>query len=58
MTLNEWVQLNVGIEGCGNDIPLHVQMGIYSAVSGQQLQLNAVRSTPSLKAAQPSLKSS
>lgn len=59
MTLNEWVQLNTGIEGCGNDIPLHVQMGIYSAVSSQQLQLNAVRSAvSSFKPALPSLNSS
>eukprot|EP00913_Durusdinium_trenchii_P011027 g10351.t1 len=41
MTLNEWVQLNMGIEGCGNDIPLHVQMGIYNAVSSRQLALQA-----------------
>ena len=93
MTLNEWVQLNTGIEamvqlkhlkkiilldpvdscwmlmnttffqhvlirqGCGNDVPLHVQMGIYAAVSGQQLQLNA-RSATAFKAAQASLNSS
>jgi len=33
MTLNEWTQLNAGIEGSGNDVPLHLQIGIYKVVS-------------------------
>lgn len=33
MTLNEWTQLNSGIEGSGNDVPLHLQIGIYKVVS-------------------------
>eukprot|EP00930_Biecheleria_cincta_P099591 TRINITY_DN91212_c0_g1_i1.p1 TRINITY_DN91212_c0_g1~~TRINITY_DN91212_c0_g1_i1.p1 ORF type:complete len:728 (-),score=127.20 TRINITY_DN91212_c0_g1_i1:35-2218(-) len=33
MTLNEWTQLNSGIEGAGNDVPLHLQIGIYKVVS-------------------------
>merc|ERR550532_2074861 len=33
MTLNEWVQLNTGIEDNGNDVPMHVQTGIYRALT-------------------------
>lgn len=32
MSLNEWVQLNTGIEGSGCDVPIHVQTGIYKAM--------------------------
>mmetsp|Transcript_12604 Transcript_12604/g.21917 ORF Transcript_12604/g.21917 Transcript_12604/m.21917 type:complete len:658 (-) Transcript_12604:165-2138(-) len=32
MSLNEWIQLNTGIEGTGNDVPIHVQTGIYKAL--------------------------
>lgn len=32
LTLNEWVQLNTGIEGSGADIPIHVQRGIHVAI--------------------------
>lgn len=32
MSLNEWIQLNTGIEGIGNDIPINVQTGIYKAL--------------------------
>mmetsp|Transcript_96446 Transcript_96446/g.281861 ORF Transcript_96446/g.281861 Transcript_96446/m.281861 type:complete len:726 (+) Transcript_96446:178-2355(+) len=39
MTLNEWVQLNTGIEGSGNDVPMHVQTGIYRAISEGSLAL-------------------
>lgn len=33
MTLNEWAQLNTGIEGSGNDVPMHVQTGIFRALT-------------------------
>ncbi|CAJ1388078.1 unnamed protein product [Effrenium voratum] len=49
MTLNEWVQLNTGIEGCGNDIPLHVQMGIYKAALSEDFSLEASRPGPPFK---------
>lgn len=39
MTLNEWVQLNTGIEGSGNDVPMHVQTGIYKAIADGSLAL-------------------
>ncbi|CAK9017926.1 unnamed protein product [Durusdinium trenchii] len=57
MTLNEWVQLNMGIEGCGNDIPLHVQMGIYNAVSSRQLALQVASKANQLKPSEPTLHS-
>jgi hypothetical protein len=33
MSLSEWVQLNTGIEGNGNDVPMHVQRGIYQVIA-------------------------
>mmetsp|Transcript_54459 Transcript_54459/g.100687 ORF Transcript_54459/g.100687 Transcript_54459/m.100687 type:complete len:740 (+) Transcript_54459:62-2281(+) len=32
MSLNQWIELNTGIEGLGNDVPVHVQSHIYTSV--------------------------
>merc|ERR1719272_487664 len=46
MTLSEWVQLNTGIEGNGNDVPMHVQTGIYKAIAEGNVSLSG-RPVPS-----------
>ena len=33
MTLSEWAQLNTGIEAGGTDVPMHVQSGVYRAIT-------------------------
>lgn len=48
MTLNEWVQINTGIEGGGNDVPMHVQTSIYRAVSEGHAVLTDKSSTAKL----------
>jgi len=47
MTLSEWVQLNTGIEGNGNDVPMHVQRGIYQVISEGNISLSG-RPVPAL----------
>jgi len=32
ISLNQWIEINTGIEGLGNDVPVHVQSQIYSCV--------------------------
>uniref|UniRef100_A0A7S4R684 SEC7 domain-containing protein n=1 Tax=Alexandrium monilatum TaxID=311494 RepID=A0A7S4R684_9DINO len=54
MTLNEWVQLNTGIEGSGNDVPMHVQTGIHRAISEGALAL-ANRRRPQRPATAPTV---
>lgn len=34
MTLNEWTQMNIGIEAGGADVPIVVQTGVYRALVG------------------------
>eukprot|EP00929_Paragymnodinium_shiwhaense_P004142 TRINITY_DN10486_c0_g1_i2.p1 TRINITY_DN10486_c0_g1~~TRINITY_DN10486_c0_g1_i2.p1 ORF type:complete len:758 (+),score=162.32 TRINITY_DN10486_c0_g1_i2:181-2454(+) len=38
MSLNEWTQLNMGIETNGSDIPMHVQTAIYKVVIESDLR--------------------
>lgn len=46
MTLSEWVQLNTGIEVNGNDVPMHVQTGIYKCIVEGNVSLSG-RPVPS-----------
>jgi len=48
MTLNEWAQLNTGIEGSGNDVPMHVQTGIFRALTEGSLALSCASATRSV----------
>lgn len=54
MTLSEWVQLNTGIEGNGNDVPMHVQTGIYKAIIEGTLSLSG-RPVPSIRTLAPTI---
>jgi len=46
MTMNEWTQLNAGVEG-GGDVPLGVQQGIYAALAeGRMLLLEGAGAEP------------
>lgn len=38
LSLNDWVELNAGIEADGTHVPLHVQRGIYEKVLGSSIQ--------------------
>lgn len=54
MTLGEWVQLNSGIGGDGNDVPVMVQTAIYRAISTGKVTLSG-RPVPTLTPSIPSL---
>merc|ERR1719265_309906 len=52
VSLTEWVELNAGLEGDGNDIPSHVQHGIFKALQGgciPQLQIVYPGTAPAAK---------
>lgn len=40
MTLGQWIELNTGIEGNSNDVPVHVQSRIYSTISEGRATFN------------------
>lgn len=33
MSLGQWIELNTGIEGNGNDVPVHIQRSVYNTIS-------------------------
>lgn len=41
MSFGEWAQLNTGIECNGNDVPMHVQTGIYKALTEGRVGLRS-----------------
>ena len=46
MTLNQWIELNTGIEGVGNDVPVHVQSCIYKSVVSSGLMTSGRQILP------------
>lgn len=54
MSLRQWVQLNTGIEGNGNDVPMHVQNGIYKGITEGSVSLSG-RPVPSILPLAPQL---
>mmetsp|Transcript_54513 Transcript_54513/g.129995 ORF Transcript_54513/g.129995 Transcript_54513/m.129995 type:complete len:721 (+) Transcript_54513:75-2237(+) len=46
MSLNQWIELNAGIEGLGNDVPVHVQSQIYKVLQADNSLLCTRRAMP------------
>jgi len=53
MSMNEWTQLNADIEINGNDVPLHIQTGVYKALTQGTANLANKKAAPTWPVAPP-----